>query len=130
MVIFDSDIFIWHFRGDIGATQLLNQVEEIAISIMSYMELMQGARNKQEAKYIRTLLRELNCTILPLAENVGYRAAIYIEDYALSHGLKANDAIIAATAFENALPLYSSNEKHFRMIRGLDFRSFYPANKR
>ena len=129
-MIFDTDIFIWHFRGDADATTLLNEMEDISISMMSYMELMQGARNKQEVQYIRMLLRDLACTILPLTENIGYRAAIYIEDYALSHGLKAGDAIIAATAVENSLPLYSSNEKHFEMIQGLDFRVFYPANKR
>jgi predicted nucleic acid-binding protein len=129
-MIFDTDIFVWHFRGDSGATKLLNQVEEIHISLMSYMELMQGARSKQEAQNIRLLLRQLSCGILPLTENIGYRAAIYIEDYALSHGLRAGDAIIAATAFENGLALYSSNEKHFKMIQGLDLQVFHPANKR
>ena len=129
-MIVDTDIFIWHFRGDFGATKLLNQVDDIHISIMSYMELMQGARSKQEAQNIRLLLRQLSCDILPLTENIGYRAAIYIEDYALSHGLRAGDAIIAATAFENGLPLYTSNEKHFKMVQGLDLRVFHPANKR
>jgi len=129
-MIFDTDIFVWHFRGDFGATKLLNQVDDIHISIMSYMELMQGARSKQEAQNIRLLLRQLSCDILPLTENIGYRAAIYIEDYALSHGLRAGDAIIAATAFENGLPLYTSNEKHFKMVQGLDLRVFHPANKR
>jgi predicted nucleic acid-binding protein len=129
-MIFDTDVFVWHFRGDSGATKLLNQVDKIYISLMSYMELMQGARSKQEAQNIRLLLRQLDCDILPLTENIGYRAAIYIEDYALSHGLRAGDAIIAATAFENGLTLYSSNEKHFKMIQGLELRVFHPANKR
>jgi len=128
-VIFDTDIFIWHFRGNHRATELINQTEEISISIMSYMELLQGARNKQEMRYIRLLLRELNCAILPLTENVSYRASIYIEDYALSYGLRACDALIAATAVEWDLPLYSSNEKHFKMITGLDLRVFYPNER-
>jgi len=126
-MILDTDIFIWHFRGNRRATELLNEIEQIHISIMSYMELMQGARSKQEAQIIRELLLDLDCTILPLTENVGYRAAIYIEDYALAYGIRAGDAIIAATAIENGMTLHSSNEKHFKMIQGLDLQVFHPA---
>ena len=41
----------------------------------------------------------------------------------LSAGLRAGDAIIAATAVENALPLMSANAKHFRPINELDLEA-------
>jgi len=130
MMILDTDIFVWHFRGNRNATEILNQVEQIHISMMSYLELMQGVRNKREAQMVRRLLLDLDCKTLPLTENIGYRAAIYVEDYALSHGIRAGDAIIAATAIENGMPLYSSNEKHFKVIPGLDLQVFHPPNGR
>ena len=130
MAIFDTDIFVWHFRGVPEATKLLDREESIAISIVTYMELLQGARNKREIKTIRELLRDLNTSVLPLSENIGYRAAIYIENYALSHGIRAVDAMIAATAVVYDLPLYSSNAKHLRMIPDLDLRVFQPGGSR
>ena len=39
--------------------------------------------------------------------------------FALSHGLHALHALIAATAIENGLTLVSKNRKHFQMISGL-----------
>jgi len=131
MVVFDSDIFIWFFRGDEGARELLNMDEDIAISIITYMEIIQGARDKGHLAYLLRFLRnEIVCRVLPTTENISYRAAIYVEDYVLSHNLQFGDALIAATAVEYGLSLYSSNEKHFRMIQGLNLRVFHPANRR
>jgi len=64
--------------------------------------------------------------VLPLTENIGHRALIYIEEYALSHHLYAGDAIIAATAVENNMPLVSGNAKHFQSIKELTFHKFSP----
>ena len=64
--------------------------------------------------------------VLPLTENIGYRASIYIEEYTLTSGLRSDDAIIAATAVENNLPLVSSNAKHFKRIKELQLKSFKP----
>jgi predicted nucleic acid-binding protein len=59
-------------------------------------------------------------------ENIGHRASIYIEEHILSSGLRSGDAIIAATAAENNMPLFSSNTKHFRMIKELKLKVFKP----
>jgi len=42
-----------------------------------------------------------------------------MEEYALSHGLRAGDAIIAATAAEHNIALCTSNAKHFKPIKDL-----------
>lgn len=125
-MLFDTDIIIWVQRGNAKAAQLVDDENERLISVQSYMELLQGARNKRQHGCIIDFLADLSFQTLPLTENIGHRAAIYIEEYSLSHGLRAGDAIIAATAAENGISLCSSNFKHFTPIRELKLKVFSP----
>jgi predicted nucleic acid-binding protein len=43
-----------------------------------------------------------------------------LEEYALSHKLSVPDALIAATALQHNLHLYTLNIKDFRFIAGLN----------
>jgi predicted nucleic acid-binding protein len=61
-----------------------------------------------------------------LTENIGHRASIYVEQYGLRTDLSVADALIAATAVENGLPLATCNRKHFGGIAGLELRVFRP----
>jgi predicted nucleic acid-binding protein len=125
-VLFDTDILIWIQRGNHRAAVLVEKEEERCISVLTYMELLQGAREKRQHKHILDFLREFSFRILPLSENIGHRAAIYVEEYSLSHGLRAGDAIIAATATESGLTLCTSNARHYRPIKELKLRTFKP----
>ena len=125
-MIFDTDIFIWAQRGNEKAAKLMEMSEERHLSIQSFMELLQCAKNKKQHKHIKDFLTAFDFLVLPLTENIGHRASIYIEEYTLSSGLRSGDAIIAATAVENNLPLVSSNVKHFKKIRELQLKSFKP----
>ena len=125
-MIFDTDIFIWIERGNIRAARLVEEEQERCLSVQTYMELLQCAKNKQQQDHVRGFLKEYEFSTLPLTENIGHRAAIYIEEYSLSYGLRAGDAIVAATASEHDLSLCSGNGKHFRPIRDLKFHMFSP----
>ena len=72
------------------------------------------------------IITEFEFSILPLTENIGHRALIYVEQYALSSNMRAGDAIIAATAIENNMPLVSSNMKYFKAVKDLQFKTFNP----
>lgn len=125
-MIFDTDIFIWTQRGNEKAAKLMEKSGDRFLSIQTYMELLQCAKNKTQHKYIKDFLSSFSFIVLPLTENIGHRASIYIEEYTLSSGLRSGDAIIAATAVENNLPLTSSNLKHFKVIKELRFKAFKP----
>ncbi len=125
-MLFDTDILIWIQRGNHRAAALIDREEERCISVLTYMELLQGAKEKRQHEYILDFLSEYGFRILPLSENIGHRAAIYIEEYSLSHGLRAGDAIIAATAADNHLTLCTSNLRHYRPIKELKLRTFKP----
>lgn len=125
-MLFDTDIFIWAQRGNAKAAQGFEKAHTRYLSVQTYMELLQCARNKEQHLLVKDFLTEFSFEILPLTENIGHRAAIYVEEYGLSSGLRAGDAIIAATATENNLELMTSNLKHFRSIQDLKLKPFRP----
>lgn len=125
-MLFDTDIFIWVQRGNEKAALLIEKAEERFLSLQTYLELLQCATDKRQHRMVKQFIADFGFIILPLTENIGHRALIYIEEYALSHGLRAGDAIIAATAIENNLPLVSGNGKHFRIIKELELKVFKP----
>lgn len=125
-MIFDTDIFIWTQRGNEKAAILMEKADEKYLSIQTYMELLQCAKNKIQHKQTKDFLTSFGFVVLPLTENIGHRASIYVEEYTLSSSLRAGDAIIAATAVENNMMLASSNVKHFRVIKELRLKAFNP----
>lgn len=90
------------------------------------MELLQGARDKKESRIIKSFLSDFNFQTLPLTENIGHRALIYIEEYGLKVAMCVADALVAATAVENHLTLSTANRKHYRPIADLDINVFRP----
>ena len=124
-MLFDTDILIWAQRKNEKAFKLIGDAQERFISIQSYMELLQGARNQKETRVIKSFLSEADFQTLPLTESIGHRALIYIEEYAVTAGMRAGDALIAATAVENSLALVTSNQKHFKIVRELKLYPFH-----
>jgi predicted nucleic acid-binding protein len=125
-MIFDTDIFIWIQRGNQEAARLIDRSNERYLSVYSYMELLQTAKDRNQQGYVHDFVSSFGFVVLPLTENVGHRALIYIEAYSLSHGLRAGDAVIAATASENNMTLVSSNAKHLKPIKELRLKVFKP----
>ncbi|NJM39952.1 MAG: type II toxin-antitoxin system VapC family toxin [Anaerolineae bacterium] len=125
-MIFDTDVFIWAQRGNVRAASLINNAVERFLSIQTFMELLQGTNDKNQQRLVKRFIADLGFQTLSLTETIGHRALVYIEEYGIASGLRAGDAIIAATAIENNMPLSSSNAKHFRIIRDLDLKVFRP----
>jgi len=57
--------------------------------------------------------------VLRIATNISETAVSLIEQYAKSHTLNIPDALIAATAIENNLELFTLNVKDFKYISEL-----------
>ncbi len=121
-MVFDTDIFIAVQRGSGKAADLITTAERRCISIFTYMEFVQGSLDRKQLKANREFLKDLEFETLPLTENIGHRASIYVEQFSLSHSMRAGDAIIAATAAEHGLALVSGNAKHFRQIPDLELK--------
>ncbi len=125
-MLLDTDVLIWVLRGNTKAARWVDHAEPRLISAITYMELVQGARNRQELRSIKSFLTDLRFEVVPLSENTGHRAAIYVEEYGLAEGLGVADALIAATAVERNLILCTGNRKHYKAIKDLEMKTFRP----
>ena len=125
-MIFDTDVFIWIQRGSKRAAAMLDRHADRFIAVQTYMELLQGAQNCEQQVATRRFLKDFGIQILPLSAEIGNRAMSLVEQYALSHNMRAADALIAATALEAAQPLCTSNVKHFRSIPLLEIERLVP----
>jgi predicted nucleic acid-binding protein len=123
-MIFDTDVLIWVLRGNAKAARTVDETDARAISVVTYMELLQGARDKAEVRAIKSFLADMNFQTLPLTENTGHRASIYMEEYGLSAAMSMTDALIAATAVEANEPLITGNDKHYKIIKELELKRF------
>ena len=126
-MLIDTDVLIWMTRGHAGAAARLQTLLPWTISAVTYMELAQGCRNKQELGQIQKGLAFSQTTILPISAAISDRAIKLIEAYALSHSMQLGDALIAATALEHGLTVLTANVKHFSAIPELTVEVFVPS---
>lgn len=125
-MLVDTDVLIWHLRGYPQATRRLDDLDALLLSSVSYLEVLQGLRNKAEMLAIQQMLKRRSAKLLPLTEAITLRATVLMESLVLSHGLQMGDALIAATAVEHNLAVLTANVKHFRAVAGLTVEAFVP----
>ena len=130
MVLFDTNIFIYLEKRNPRAIRLLEEGEDIHISAVTYMELIQGVSNKNKARLVEKLLQAFNIRIVELDQNISIIARFLIRQYAQSHALSMGDALIAATATQSNLELVTANYRDFRYIDGLEVIKFTPGRPR
>lgn len=124
-MILDSDVLIWLMRQNANAISFVASVRQREISQATWLELVEGARNKRELAEMKSLLVDLDIRTLPLTESIGQRAGILMEEHALKGGLDAMDSLIAATALVNSLPLATANRKHYKSL-GVELKILKP----
>ena len=125
-MLFDTDVLIWVFRGNSRAAAIVDLAERRYLSIVTYMELLQGARSRAEVKAIKAFLADCGFETLPLSENIGHRASIYLEECGLKVAMCPADALVAATAVEAKLALCTANRRHYKPISELELKLFRP----
>ena len=106
--VFDTNILIDYLNGFEPASKELSLYESRIISIITYIEVLAGAKDSDEERVLRGFLssfevRELSKAVANLTVNIRR-----------DHRLKVPDAIVYATArFEGCL-LVSRNTKDLR----------------
>lgn len=126
MLLIDTNVLIWYLRGNEKARTTIEKHDSFYISVVTYIELVQGMRDKKELKLLRAALRRWNARIIYINEDVSTKAMFYVEQHYLSHSIELADSLIAATAVVNDLELLTGNYKHYQVIKDLDTQVFRP----
>ncbi len=119
MIILDTNILIEILKGQ---QKTINKVQvftsPMSISAITAMELIYGARNKQEVKRLEQFIELFE--VLHLDAMISFRALQLVTKYAKSHTLEIPDSLIAATAMIHRTKLLTYNVKDFQFIEDLD----------
>jgi hypothetical protein len=125
LVLFDTDVLIDAGRGVHEARRALQAARKrgtVALSAVSEMELIVGCRNKRELAALTASLQAF--VSVPVDARVSRQAVALLRTYRLSHGLLIPDALIAATALAESIPLVSKNQRDYRFVEALDLKPY------
>lgn len=125
-MLVDTDVFIWYMRGNENAYDIIKNEIDLNLSVVTYIELIQGVRNKKELNLLQKSIKDWNAKIIYITEEISFKAMFYVEQHYLSHSLQLADALIAATAVSYGTPLLTGNNKHYKMIKNLRLKNFQP----
>ena len=125
-MLIDTDVIVWYLHGNIKAQKSINTNIPFKISVITYLELIQGMRDKKELRVLQKHLKEWATEIIQITENISTRAMFFVEDYYLNHSMEIADALIAATAIENQEVLMTANDKHYSYIPNIQINKFRP----
>lgn len=125
-MLVDTDVLIWYMRGNEKARRAIRNLDGFSISVVTYIELVQGLRNKKELNLMRNSFKRLNAGIIYINEEISTKAMFLVEQYYLSHSIELADALIGATSMIYGLPLLTANTKHYKTIKNIILKKFRP----
>src|SRR3972149_11964309 len=125
-MIIDTDVLIWYMRGNEKAYEIIENSNTFFISVVTYIELVQGMRNKEELNNLREAFHGWNAQILYLSDEISAKAMFYVEQHFLSHSIQLADALIGATAIANGFPILTANDKHYKIMKDIQIKKFRP----
>lgn len=123
-MIIDTDVLIWFLRGNEKAKKKIYENIPFKISVITYMEIVRGMKNKEEQKLLHKYLKKWAVEIIQIHENISTRGMFFVEDYSLSHSIELADALIAATAVETGESLLTGNVKHYKHVPNIELSIF------
>lgn len=125
-MIIDTDVLIWYMKGNQKAYKTIEDSKHFSISVVTFMELVQGMRDKNELNNLRRALNAWKVNILYISEEISVKAMFFVEQHFLSHSIHLADALIGATAISHGLPVITGNDKHYKIFKDLQIKKFRP----
>lgn len=92
-MLVDTDVLIWHLRGYAQATRRLDELDSLRLSAVSYMELVQGMRDKTELAAVKQVAGYRGTKVKEIC--VSYR-----DNFSLTHFPRR----LARTNFDGGTP--------------------------
>ena len=125
MILIDTNIVIDCFQGNENMLSEILKIgfNNIGISSVTVCEMYQGMKKREKRETVE-LLRKFNKFFI--TENISKKTESLCLEY-FSKGLFLPDALIAATALENNLTLFTLNKQDFDFIEGI--KLYKPSKK-
>ncbi len=113
----DSDILIWHLRGDHKALVFLKELQEkkeyeLWIGAIQRAEIVFFMRKDEEEN---TLLFLSQFKTAPIDQSIVDSGGMLYRKWHPTHGTDINDALLAATVMQTGGKIYCLNKKHYSM---------------
>jgi len=125
-MLVDTDVLVWYMRGNEKAKRVITNLKNFSISVVTYIELVQGLRNKEELNVLRNSLKGWGTETIYINEEISTKAMFLVEQYYLSHSIQLADALVGSTAVTYGLPLLTANTKHYTIIKNIILKKFRP----
>jgi len=126
-VIIDTDVLISYLRGSENARKIIHANIPFKISVVSYLELIQGIKDEKELVILQNRLKKWATEIIQINKDISCRAMFLVEDFHISRSLEFGDAIIAATALENHETLLTANFRNYAFIPNIQIHKCRPG---
>lgn len=114
--LLDTSILIDLLRRFTPAMTWFTQQNDLGVSSIVWLELLQGARNTVAQQKAQQLLGQLER--IEMTDDDMNWAIKQLSHYNLSHNLGGVDCLIAVTSHRLQIPLYTMHLKHFIPILG------------
>ena len=125
-MILDTDVLIWYLRGNEKAKKVVENAIPFRISAITYMEILQGMKSKDELRVFQKQMQKWDTEIIHVDREISSRAIFYLQEYSLSHSMMLGDALIAATIVQLGEILLTANDKHYKYIPNIEIKRFEP----
>ena len=124
-LLIDTDLLIEILRATQQAKEWLEAQGSnvIGITVITRMEILQGAGSKREQKELASELERF--TTVQIETGDSEQALKFFEEFHLSHNLSIMDSLIASIALRTGKPFYTFNTRHFRVVPSLNPQAPY-----
>ncbi|SRR5258708_9183062 len=112
--IADTNILIEPYRNNPAAKKWISAQNDIAITSITWLEMMEGSRGKAGEKKNLQIIAQFGMGFLTRADQRW--AMNQLMRYRLSHGVSFKDCLIASISHRLQVPLYTKNIKDFLPI--------------
>lgn len=119
--LLDSDILIDLSRGNVPASEYVDGLGEWSVSVVTGMELIAGAKDKNEVREIDLMLAAYRT--IPLSEEVGQLAYNLMKSYSKSDGLRTRGRVDRRNRYPRRAEARHSQQKALRRDRRIGDRS-------
>jgi predicted nucleic acid-binding protein len=121
LILADTDVLIDYLANVQPFADIVRSFiasDELQTSVITYFELLSGARRDSRGDRTRRLVALL--PVLPLDRDAAERASVVRQELERTgQGIGMADSLIAGIALANQLPLLTRNRRHFERVPAL-----------